>query len=361
MKSINEYIEGIEPGQMVPAIKGEVVQITPPSEPGKSQVVTIQSDQRIKLYIKSESDHIADDSVGHILSAASSRISSGFAGLTLKHNTSGKPYIVTSSGVSMSVDKVAEEKNSAPVSEPMSENEYKIKAYTEDRLYVYSLVSAVVAEFNESAAIPFPKEKLPELATSAHMFAEKSCGVGRLKPTHTHRVRKEVHQPSVTEKKKAVSAAKKEEPATEAGDKSADSGSWRTFIHPKSGRPLGDTDPKTIKTQLAKWYYSTDPSSLKPEIAAVHLNIGKAIHDLGFTTDDILNAYIQHYASEEFKNSAKLCTEAVVKFANGLESGGLTEGNILDDGKATKTQFLAIMRDFPALWKSFVEGDSSDE
>jgi hypothetical protein len=360
MKTINEYIEDLSPGDTIPAIKGEVVQITPPKDDSTTQVVIIQSEQRIKLYIKSEDLHIPDGSVGSVLSAASGKTSKGISGLTLKHNTSDKPYITVSSGAVISVEK-RQEDDSSVTEEPMTDADHKIKAYIEDRLYIYNRAIKMVREYNakqEDLSDTFPVEKVAELTTGTHMFMEKSGHRGRIAPTHTARVRKELHQEKAV-KSSVTEKPKKKEAPEEGADKSKTN--WRDYKHPKSGERLGDVSIEKIKTQLAPWYYRTSPHSLAPETLEYHYYIGQAIQGHKLTPSEIINAYLEHYAKSAFPHSAKLKTEAIVKFCKGLLDANIIKGDILDDYELTLDEMLAIIRDFKELWTNLVEGESSDE
>ena len=136
---------------------------------------------------------------------------------------------------------------------------------------------------------------------------------------------------------------------------------WKQYAHPKTGELLGNISVEKIKTQLAPWYYRTRPESLQPEIAEYHNYIGKAIQGHGLKPADILNAYINHCAKDEFPHSAVLRTEATVKLCNGLEENGILKGNFLDGYEPTMTELLSIIRDFRNLWALLVEGKSSDE
>jgi hypothetical protein len=358
MKTIDDYIDDIDPGQVVPAIKGEVVQITPPKDGEATQVVTIQSEQRIKLYIKKEDLHIPDTSVGSVLSAACSKSHSGISGIILKRNSADKPYLVVSNGATVSVSEPVREEAVSVTEEPMTATDLKIRAYLEDRLYIHSIVVKMIREHNlkqDDLIDHFPIEKSAELATGVHMFIG-SGGGGRIAPTHTQRVRKELHKPSVTEKPKK----KKEEASEEEADKS-DKIDWRDYKHPKSGERIGDISVEKIKTQIAPWYYRANPESLQPEVAEYHYYIGKAIQGHKLTPLSILNAYIEHYAKDVHPHSAALRTESVVRFCNGLSENKILAGNILDDYNPKMNEFLAVIRDFKNLWETLVESDSSDD
>ena len=359
MKTINEYIDGIEVGDTVPAIKGEIVQVTPPKDDSTTQVVTIQSGERIKLYIKDASLHVPEPSVGNILSVACGKRSTGIVGITLKNNSAGKPYLTVSSGAIVSVTE--QDNQPAQQQEPVTANDLRIQAYVEDRLYIFKKVRELVRVYNETEkdiSDTFPHDKLSELATAVHIHIEKCGEKGRIAPTHTQRVRKELHaeKSSVTEKPKK----KREEASNEEAQKS-DGIDWRDYKHPKSGERLGDISPEKLKTQIAPWYYRTNTERLQPEVAEYHYYIGKAIQGHKLTPDAILEAYLDHYAKDVHPHSAALRTECIVKFCQGLVENKILKGNPLDDYKCTMDEFLSVIRDFKNLWTTLVEEESSDD
>jgi hypothetical protein len=189
-------------------------------------------------------------------------------------------------------------------------------------------VSRIVQEYNEKSielqrnGVPrfiYDEGKIAELATGAHIFYERSPHKSRIIPTEKQQERKE-HVRSVTEAEKATKPKK-------APDSGANkSGGWRDVVHPSNGTRLGDVSPEKIKSKLAPWYYRTEGDTTNNEL---HRAIGEAIRELGFTYTELLEAYINDYATE---------------FA-----------------PDTERQYIALIRDFGSYWVNFVEDDSKDE
>lgn len=356
MKSINEYIEGIEPGETVPSICGEITNIVPPDDIKQTQVISIQSVERIKLYIKDKALWLVNPSVGSKLSVTCGKAAAGkpVKGIVLKRNSAGKPYLVVSSGAVLSMEHPSVTEPEEPEAKTAADT--IIESYTLDRLYVFKSVEKIVAEFNDGRPEHerFPVSKLPELATSVHM--ECSYAKQKIRPTDAQLERKKVHADRKESNKKEVKAPA-EEPVKSAKPKS--SIDWRKFKHPITHVPLGDVELKKVQTALGPWYYRTAPEQVKPELAEYHRNVGACLAELTNPTE-ILNAYIQHYAEDDEKHSVKRRTENIVKFIDGLHAAKLTKGNLADTYTVTMDEFLPIIRDFKKLWEGIVLGEDDE-
>lgn len=363
MKSINEYIEGIEPGDTVPSIKGTITNVTPPDDIKQTQVISIQSTERIKLYIKDKALWLVNPVIGSTLSVTCGKAAAGkpVKGIVLKRNSAGKPYLTVSTGAILSMEDHSVTEPEEPEAKTAADT--IIESYALDRLYVFKSVERIVSKFNADKPEHerFPVSKLPELATSCHM--EANYAKQKIRPTTAQLERKKVHADKKFPAKQKVSEdqegkAPRTEPAKSEKPKSAIN--WRDFKHPKSGVPLGDCDIKKVQTHLGPWYYKNRPESLEPAIAEYHRNVGACLEELT-TPHDVLQAYIQQYAEDDEPHSPKRRTENIMKFIDALAEAKLTKGNIADTYTATTSEVIEILRNFAALWEQIVTKPGDEE
>jgi len=346
MKTIHEYIEGLEPGDTVPSISGEIVDLLPPDDRKQTQIIRIQSEQRIKVYIKDAALWITDAAIGDTVSFVCKKSSGSVKGITLKESSGGNKYITISAGASVSITKADNGSSDTPVEKAVqvSAADLKIESYALDRLYIFREISKIVNEFNADSKYKFPEDKVAELATGCHITLERTSGIV-IRPTDKQLERKNnLSKASVTEPKK------KESPKGEP--KSALD--WRSFKHPKTGELLGDASIEKIKTHLAPWYYRTSPPSDNPQLLDYHRHVGACVNEMT-TPHESFDAYLNDYAEKYAPNSMKKRTEAIVKFANGIKEKKIIDGNILDLYTPTKSECITLFREFSKLWKELVE------
>lgn len=346
MKSLKDYLEGIEEGDTVPSIKG-IIQSVKVNEETGSQTITINDGtDSIKIIAKDKGGQLVDPVVGNVLSATVTSGKAASKGLVFKINKTSKvAYIVASLGVhytqSPNPSSVTETEIEAT---PRTGAELKMESYILDRLYVYKVVTQIVREFNaEHVGIEFPESKLPELATSVHMELAKLNIAPR--PTDQQLERKRVHK-EVADKKKEDKPAKKQE--TKRDD------SWKQFAHPVSGTLLGDYSTEEMATKLLPWMFRTRPDTLKPETAELHRVLRKAMEGMRLTAQMVLERYLVHYATEYAPNSDKRRNAATVKFCEGLVAEKITKNNLMD-GSVTESECEQALMRFPRVWEQYVE------
>lgn len=346
MKPLKEYLEGIDEGETVPSIKGVIQSVKVNEETGSQSITINDGTDSIKIVAKDKGGQLIDPVVGNVLSAT---VTSGKAlskGLVLKVNKTSKvAYIVASMGVHYTQSPGPNSVTEPEVEQaPKTGAELLIENYILDRLYVFKVVTQIVREFNAGhVGVEFPESKVPELATSAHIEIARAGVVPR--PTDQQLERKKVH--------KEVAASKKEDkPAKKPVDKSSDD--WRTFVHPTAGTPLGDYSPEEMATKFLPWMYRTNPATLKPAVAELHRVLREAMEGLKLTPQMVIERYLDHYASEFAPNSVKRKDAAIAKFCEGLVAIKVTKNNILD-GSVTEKESEEVLKQFPHLWKQFVE------
>lgn len=349
MKPIKDYLEGIEEGEIVPSIKGIIQSVKIKEDTGTQTITINDGEDSIKIVAKDKGGYCVDPVVGNVLSATVSSGKSASKGLVLRVNKTSKVrYIAASMGVhytqSANPDSVTESEREEV---PRTGAELKIENYVLDRLYVHQVIAQIVHEYNAEKPehLKFRTEKLPELATSCHMLLEKEGIAPR--PTDQQLERKRVH--------KVASENKKEDkPEKKPAKKSESTEDWRAFIHPTAGTPLGDYSADEVATKFLPWMYRTNPSTLKPSVAELHRVLRTAMAGLKLTSQMVLEKYLVHYANEYAPNSDKRKNSAINKFCEGLVEIKATKNNLMD-GSVTEKECEEVLKQFPHLWKQFVE------
>jgi hypothetical protein len=354
MKAISQYLEGIEDGEVIPSISGEIISVKVDEETGKQTITIATGTESIKITIKDKAAWVVDPVKGHILSMNSSHKGGASKGLTYKINKTSKiPYIIASAGVTSQVTSpvsVTEEEQ-----EPMTAADTAIDNLVLDRLYIYGRVKRMVREINsQSIGIDFPEEKIPELTTSIHLDLKHMQITPR--PTDKQLERKQVHK-AVAEKKREAATPKESSKSDEPPKrtKTASDG-WKDFKHPMSGERLGDVSLEKMEAHFFPWMFRTDPSTLKPATAELHRVLGEAMVGLKLTPQMLLEKYITHYAGEYSPTSTKRRDKAIAKFCDGLVEKGETKNNIME-GSVTENEATAVLRNFGSLWKEIVESE----
>ena len=339
MKKISEYINGMEPGEIVPSIKGIITKVVPAPAGKEIQYITIASEDKIeniKLAIN-KNKWVPDPYVGNVLSLVSTAKKKESAkGLTLKSGKNGL-YISVGEGASIEEEPVTELE---PEPEPMTAADSAIDNYVLDRLYIFSRAMKILERFNESSEWQFNVEKVPELATAVHIELAKRGMVPR--PDDNQTERKKVHKD------------KKEGKLQEEFSKS----DWRDFKNPVSGVSLGSEGVSKIAEVYVPWVLRiSDPSSLENGPKELYRVVNLAAQELGITPSKSFDALLVKYINDYEPNSEKRRKTLIAKFAKGLEEEKL----VADSVDITDKEATYLIKNFRKVWDSIMESDEDDE
>lgn len=348
-KNIKDYIEGIEPDENVPSIKGIIRKITPPDDKKETQILKIQDidgSEFISLHIKDKALWVINPKCGNIISLTSTGGGKkASAGLTLKQNkNNGIKYITVTNGAAITMteeDLVTETVDE----EPLTAADSAIDNYVLDRLYIYKRCSHLVKEIKD---VMFPPDKIAELATAVHINLERSGIAPR--PTDKQLERKAVHRND---------AKKFEKPSIEqlpippqcGGRAPEKKNNWRSFKHPKSGVMLGDEPIEKFATLYGPWVLRQTRSTLDQPMKDLYDNIVDACKELNIGVIDMYEAYLTQYAIGYEKNEKKR-NEIIKKFEDGL-----VENEEVEKLPPTKEEAASIIVNFKSLWKALIEDD----
>ena len=359
MKLISEYLDGIEPGEVVPSIKGIIIKIVPPSSKG-IQYITIANpgldeddvtaDDFIKLAI-SEDKWVAEPEEGNVLSIVSTAQKKQAAkGMVLKEGKNGKFISVTSGA---SIEQSEYSVTESPAEEPMTAADSAIDNYILDRLYIYGRCKRIVEQLDDS--LPF--DKLPELATAVHIALERRNMAPR--PDDNQENRKKVHK----ERQGAVAYTPKGGMAPEESDKregvarNAFRSDWRNFKNPVSGVLLGSEGVDKIKEVYLPWSYRQNPDSIEKGPRGLLDMVNEAARELKITPADSLQAYTLKYIKDYEPNSQKRRDTILNKFMKGLEE----EKIVVDSTEITDKEAIHLLNNFRDTFEEIIETDDDEE
>jgi hypothetical protein len=305
--TFNEYLEGISPDDIVPAVSGSIVKITDPCEDNKNiQTLVIADEDENEISVKLKpAVHLAHPSLGDVLHAASGK--KGTVGLTLKKFKSGSLYISADKGAVISSQPAGTTTGiEDEEEEPLTGTEVKIESLIRDRFYVFEFCKKTREKYCPS----FPEEKLPELATSMHIEFMRA-GIP-IRPSQEQEKRKTVHKERSEKKQQASEPSKPTKPE-------ADTDEWKLAKHPANGAPLGGESVEKIATVLWPWairQISIGGASTHTEYARAVLDAAKAYK---LTPPEILDAYVVKYALDYEKHSEKRRNAAIERFYSYIE------------------------------------------
>jgi hypothetical protein len=335
MRTISQYIEECEPGDVIPAIKGEILKTKFLEDTQVQNIIIGTPEDNIKLVIKKVA-WIIEPKVGNVLSLTSTGgKKSPIDGLTLKRNkTSGIKYIIVSTGAKSEQEISVTESSSTVVDEePMTASDSVIDNYVMDRLYIFQRVSKVIETVPN---IHYPIEKAAELATAVHIELSRK-GISP-RPSDKQLERKATH------------AAKKEEAAPK---KESTKSGWRAFKHPLSGVPLGDESADKIQKVFIPWRIRTDPDTLtKAGMPEYHRMVGEAARELEISNASAAEAYMLAHI-QEFEPNAARQAKVLSKFTKGLVKLKLAK----DPDQLTDSEGVHLIKHFKQIWNQLMESD----
>jgi len=341
MKLISEYLDGIEPGEVVPSIKGIIIKIVPPSSKG-IQYITIANpgldeddvtaDDFIKLAI-SEDKWVAEPEEGNVLSIVSTAQKKQAAkGMVLKEGKNGK-YISVTSGASIEQSEYSV--TESPAEEAMTAADHVIDNYILDRLYIYSRVDKLIGS-------NYPSDKAAELATAVHIEMSRRNIAPR--PDDNQLERKKVHKEK---------AAPEESPKRRAEFNRAD---WRNYVHPKTGVLLGSEGVDKIKEVYVPWILTKDRDSLEEGVRGLFDMVHEAARELKITPSLACQHYILKYIKDYEPNSQKRRDAILNKFMKGLEEAKI----VVDSTEITDKEAVYLLKNFRDTFEEIIETDDEE-
>lgn len=201
MNTIEEYLDEIEPDEVVPSIGGTVTKIKVTDSLAKL-ILTDSEDEEISLLAKGEAaEKFAEISIDDKIILTSSGGKKASKGLVLKEKDDGGKYILVGSSANVSVTEANEEEEEEEDSDdddseededteeeekPSSKRSNEVNkvdgytkhpadnliiGYTLDRAYIHAKILNV---FDSLPDNPILREKSGELATSIHINLERT-------------------------------------------------------------------------------------------------------------------------------------------------------------------------------------------